>query len=612
MFCLYPQTCPSQYVSSLDHIQAVEKCVKINGSLSIHVRAVEEAMEELRRYLSRIEEITDYLFIYGSQTITSLDFFKSLKRIGGRRLKHDRYSLLVNDMPNLQSLFTKNVTESLKVNRGSMGMYRNPVLCVSEIDKIIGAFPEPPNQIDIAQGMNGYSGSCKEVSVGLQVRVTNETAALVMFSHVNDSDFYYSVLYVRVPPTVESAIVPESCSDSEWFTVTMTVKVGHFGLVELNSLRPASTYAICIESYDPIRKVLARSPVTKFSTPVGKPASPFITELLAFSSDSITLRWIDHRDYHMHITHYQLDVSLLEIDPNDATARNHCRYDTSYYTDDFSNHAVVKKPPPEYGKSCQSLCGVLSTVTDGAIIEDNFDICTMPDRHRGCDSEEAEVKANTTMNGLVNTLVLSFPALTSYYKVEGLAPFRNYRFRLRACTEAKCSQYSRGVVQTFPSKDADRAIVTNHVVNMEGDLQITWRPPDIYNGLILAYFLQVFPQRETNKMGHAMPQFWCVLSNRLSLDIKTEKATKYLVRVCTMSLAGNTCGEWKTIIMKEHHSAWWSGIVAGICLWLFSSVIAWYWKPKVNYGDLTRLIDDSGECESHAMFSIPLRDTHLD
>lgn len=573
-------------------------------------------MEELRRFLSRIEEVTDYVLIYGSLTITSLDFLKSLKKIGGKQLRGNRYSLLVYDMVNLQSLFTNNVTSNLRIDNGTMRFYRNPVLCVSEINKIKQLFPVQPNEIDVPQGMNGYSGSCKEVALGLQVRVTNEKTALVMFSPIENPDFHYSVLYVKVPPTVESTIVPESCSESEWFAITVTTMHGNIGYVELNSLRPASTYAVCVESYDPVRKLLTRSPVSKFNTPVGKPAPPFITELFAYSANSVTLHWVDHRDYHKYITSYQLDVTVLDLDPNDAIAQDHCKDDNRQYTDDghdFSRHAVVKKLPPDYGKYCKSICGVLSTVTDGTIIEDDFDICTSLDRDRGCDIEEPQVDENTTVNGFVTTLILNIPALISDFKVEGLAPFRDYRFRLRACTDTKCSPSARGVIQTFPSKDADRVKITQIVVNKEGALSIAWKAPEVYNGLILAYYVQVFPQRKSSKMGYAMPQSWCVLSNQSKLDIITEKTSKYIVRICTKSMADTTCGDWETVLLKEERTEWWwSGIVAGVTLYLVSAVIATYWRPRRESGDTTLLMEDMDTGETSRIFDIPLRDTLFD
>ncbi|KAG7301855.1 hypothetical protein JYU34_013246 [Plutella xylostella] len=623
-----PNTCRTQNVITLRDIALAEKCKFINGSLTIHLRTLQKdsgGIEELRLYLGRIEEVSDFIYIYGTNSIISLDFLYSLKRIGGRILKDKKYSLVIDDMDNLQSLFTANVTKNLRVDSGTLKVLRNPMLCVSEINKLKKKFPVEPLEIDIPPGMNGNSaGGCNETDVGLTIQVINETSALVKFTQVDDHSLHYSILYVRVSPTAQTIVVPESCSELEWFAIYAEHNGNHTRTIELNSLKPASTYAICIEteSYDSNKKVLSRSPIANFSTPVGKPAPPFVTELVAYSSDAAVIRWVDHKDYKRHITHYELDVRLIEISDEDAQVRNHC-VDTSVEDDNDgeSRHAIVLKPPAEYDDRCESMCGVLSSVTKGAMLEEDFDLCG---DSNDCDFEEDIVKYNSTLGPHVKTLALDIGGNKTDYQVGGLAPYRDYRFRLRACTSTHCSRTTRSVIRTFPSVDADYASIDSAAVDEDSQIYVKWQRPAISNGPVLAYSVQVFPDRKYSEIGNLMPQAWCVGADRLEALVRSVDTHKYKVRVCTVSLASSTCTDWVSVVKAaKAGSWWWSGILVGVLLCVVSSVAARLYRPRVRYSDHIMLLDATSEFRNESeppaimmtdfatIYSIPLTETYL-
>lgn len=610
--------------------QEAEGCVYINGSLEIHIRPVPEVMAELSAYLNRIQEVSDYVVIYSSSTITSLDFLSSLKRIKGQKLKNGQYSLIIHNMANLQTLFTPNVTQQLKIDRGTLKIYDNPTLCKSQIDMIKPLFPiQPNNETDIPTGMNGYSGDCED-GVSFQIKIVNETSVAIIFSTLIDPDAHYSVLYVRLPLGTHQNLVPETCSESEWYAVNVEANFGHqFGVIKLTSLLPASTYAICIETYDPIHKILARSTISNFTTPVGKPEPPFIRELVASNPLTVDVRWVDHRDYLPFITHYELDVSLLEIYDSDIAIKDQCKY-FEYTEFDTSQHALVMKPPPEYTRGCESICGISSNVTAGAIVKEHFDVCS----NIGCDNLEDEVPGNSSFGKYVKTLVFN---LTSprrdqrslfYFQVKGLAPFRDYRFRLRACTSMACSRSARGVVRTLALEAADVPSVVYVNADEHGYISVKWNPPEVTNGPILSFSIEVMPKIISDSSHRRLLQTWCVLATETSHRVKTVQAKIYSVRVCTRSMSSDgACTEWKSVetatTVLSTPTWWWTGVVFAVFLFISSILAGFMLKKSSESIDLEPILNSSASLDKSeppskmfsdfaSMYDIPLRDTRLE
>lgn len=572
-------------------------------------------MDELKTFLGRIQDVSDYVVIHGSRTITSLEFLSSLRWIGGRNLRNGSHSLIIYDMSSLQSLFTENVTKTLKVDKGSLYVYNNPLLCTSELDKIQDKFPTKLGPLDLTQGTNGYSGGCTNASIGLEVNVINETSVLVNFTHVKHPQAHYSILYVRLPQGSRKVFVPETCSDSEWHAYNIPFHLDTKRDVILTNLRPASSYALCIEKYDPESKDLARSNIFNFTTPVGKPEPPFILELVASSSSVVVLRWVDHKMYRSHIKRYELDVTLVDIYERDIKARDHCvKSEESYEEIDFFRHAVVMRPPPDYDRGCESMCGVLSTVTAGAMVEDHLDICSSI----VCNVTEADPPKNTSFGKFVRTLSLNISGPRNDFQVGVLAPFRDYRFRLRACGADECSRYARGVVRTLRSEYADVPIITYVSAAESGYISIKWEPPELTNGAILSYTVAVLPSIKQDEPVQLMPQVWCQPSDTTSVVVRSVAAKKYLVNVCSTSLGSRkACSERKKVISVSeviYVTWWWVGILFGILIYSMSLAAGIMWKKRRDYSYGLPLLDHMDVCEGGVpdfIYTIPLSEIQL-
>lgn len=594
--------CSSLFIHTLASIQSAGRCVNVNGSLIIRLRFIPKVMRELMKYLSKIQQVTEYVVLEASDVITSLDFLSSLREIKGEKLKDGKYSIYVSHNTNLQTLFPPNVTKNLIIKNGTAHFEQNPMLCMNIIDEIKAKLPNPPGDFDIPIASNGYSGGCKEVRFNFSIRATSETSVEIKFP-VYDHDTHYTALYVRVLPGTNSLVTPESCSQFEWHNADVPVISGKdLAVVELKSLQPASIYAFCIEIYDPLKNILSRSNIVNFTTPVGVPPPPFISELVASASDVIVIRWVDHRYYVDHINYYELDVMLIEMSVRGSMI-DYCTYKDEFFEADDIQHALVMRPPPEYNKGCESMCGILSSVTLGALVQDYFDVCD--EGHFSCDgNQENVIMQNTTWESYVQTLVLNISSSKREFQVGGLAPFRDYKFSLRACAAGQCSRSMRGVVRTLRSKNADFPLLTSAQVNVSGMILVKWKPPKVSNGPILNYYIEVVPQVDIKTL---IPQSWCISAHKRETIIKTVIVSKYLVRVCLKTLASSkSCSDWLKIrapssatsinplnssITISKMDLLWIGVLFGTLVCIASITIGWISMRRIIRSDTIPLVD---------------------
>lgn len=609
-------------IHSLNDIQMAERCTYINGSLKIHIGSVPGTMEEMSKYLSHIEEVADYVEIYGSMTITSLEFLTKLHRIGGQKLMKGGYSLVVYNMMNLESLFTPNVTENLLIGGGKLKFYRNPKLCMCKIIDISEKFPDASAESDVPLGMNGYNGGCLEIELGFTVKAVNESAASLHFTKLPRNNVTYTIFYTRLS-NKKQTLVPECCNDAKWSAVRTTVNLKRIReKVIIRDLQPATTYVACIEvhvqSDNVFQALLARSDLKNFTTSFTIPEPPFVLELVALSSNTIFIKWADHKDYRRYITYHELDIKLVEIPVKDLKAQNHC--DNSivehFYSEDKDNspHFVVKKPPPNYidcGPNCKSI------ISES---EDFMDTCTTLN---GNQFEEALLN-NSSFRNYVRTSTFKISGSVTELKVERLAPFRDYIFRLRSCARS-CSRFTRHIVRTLRSKKADIPFLTHYEANETGYIFIKWDPPDVTNGPILKYSVQILPLVQTEEESRGcLPQLLCAHFDTLNMTVKYLGAKEFNISVCSTTLGSPlACTEWKTAAIPPIRIIEvLSSVIFSISLLAFSFFIGYIYRIRRTSNDLfVPLVDMSSTYRSESQppltdfmpfYAVPLTESLLD
>lgn len=576
-------------------IQNAENCVFVNGPLILRLRYIVGAMDLLKKYLNKIEEVSDFIVIESSDEITSLEFLSSLRVIKGNKLKDDKYSLYIYNNNNLEKLFTPKVTKNLQIKNGTISLRENPILCLNYIDEIKNRFPTPPSDLDIFIGSNGYRGRCQ---VRFNFNITFKTNSSVKISfHIEDYNISYTALYARLTPGVQSKAVPENFCQFEWRDADVSMISGkHFSIVELNDLVPASTYAFCVEIFNLEKKELIRSNVVNFTTAVGTPEPPFILQLVASSANLVVLHWTDHQDYIAHIKSYELDVELLEMTPRES-AVDYCKYNDDFFEEDDIRHAVVRKPPTAYKAHCETKCGILSSLPPGVMAEEYFEVC---DEHLSCNNNEESVIVNSSIyKKYVRTLALKLDGPRNEFQVGGLAPFSDYKFRLRSCVDGQCSRSARGVVRTFLAKNADVVSNISGYANESGTVTVKWKPPEISNGPILSYSVEILPRVNRNNI---MPHVVCVRANETEVVVKSVIISKYLVKVCLKTLASSrNCSDWVIITAVNRPSPpsphttkmfiLWTGVLCGLLMYIATVLAVWLKSYRRIQSDTIPLVD---------------------
>jgi len=117
-------------------------------------------IEALEHGLGAVHTITSFLKVHLTYELTSLDFLKSLRSIGGNETVDGRYVLYVLENRDLETLWAENQT--LQIN-GSVFFHFNPKLCVETIDKLRPMLPDKPdkfNKNEVAEDSNGDKGKC--------------------------------------------------------------------------------------------------------------------------------------------------------------------------------------------------------------------------------------------------------------------------------------------------------------------------------------------------------------------------------------------------------------------------------------------------------------------
>ncbi|XP_012259845.2 insulin-like receptor [Athalia rosae] len=118
---------PTDIRNSVDNFNRIKDCVVIEGFLQIVLidRDVNETTFENVTF-PKLREITGYLLFYRVNGLKSLtNLFPNLEVIRGQTLITD-YALMVYEMPNLQELGLKKLTE---ITRGGVRIEKNPSLC---------------------------------------------------------------------------------------------------------------------------------------------------------------------------------------------------------------------------------------------------------------------------------------------------------------------------------------------------------------------------------------------------------------------------------------------------------------------------------------------------
>lgn len=280
----------SSAIDSLAKVQALKGCTHINGSLMIRMsgfvshRSEEVIIRELwEGNLLSVKYISDSLVVSWTNSLHSLDFLANLTEIGGNKLERDRFAIFFYENKKLQRLWNFN-NFTLKIKRGTLGFFSNPLLCPSEIKTLANLTGISTNFSKLDVYANGDQSACSFIDLNFTV-VVNVTNATLKWDllQLPEDDIYigFTVYYTENRKgnisTFDSKVV---CSEGGWES--------HFtsnNSIFLANLKPFTKYAYYIKTYQS-SMVGAQTPVHNFMTLSCEPDEPANLQVTA----------VDHQD----------------------------------------------------------------------------------------------------------------------------------------------------------------------------------------------------------------------------------------------------------------------------------------------------------------------------
>lgn len=209
------RSCKSLKIDSTATAEKLKNCQIIQGHLEIKLTQTigENSMKDLENSLSSIIDITDYLKVFLSPSVTSLSFLKNLQSILGNNLESDKYALVLWGNQNLQKIFSKEI----QIAAGKILFHHNSLLCFSEIENF--GKTELIENLDEAKVLNGDKATCNITNFEVIIANVTGSSAIVKWGKMEkpnsilDYALYYSEIFDEEHNVVKEG--PGSCGDSK-------------------------------------------------------------------------------------------------------------------------------------------------------------------------------------------------------------------------------------------------------------------------------------------------------------------------------------------------------------------------------------------------------------
>lgn len=500
--------------------QNLKGCTHINGSLTIRISGPKNIEDELEQNLGMIEEITGFLKVHRSLSLRSLKFLKRLRRINAIEMEGKRYSIIVHDNQNLQSLWDwSNFT--LQIKNGTFNFHYNPKLCVSEIEKLreITNLRMNYTEIDVSLNSNGDKFACNHVNITTVVNLTGPTEVNLKWntSSVPDQQSLvgYLIYYIEAPYRNISTYDSDSCGDQGWKTIFVANDNGtNEPNQNITQLEPFTQYAYYISILSGSIGKGGQSAMEYFKTLSSDPWVPLNIQAIPAGSDSLLITWTKPEKLNGILSHYEIVAYLLEDEKSYLDLRNYCKYPLQTPKPKIVPTEITTLAPVNTTKCCKKE----NIVT---VIKNDFDtICTTLDKYKedsnddDCGSFSYQVlqsdshlkyggssadnmikqKRQDLKTTAHNDLVFKVDGNSMQYKITGLRHYSIYVLLLKACNvnrteKAQCSSVVMLSQRTGRKAIADN-IQTPKVYIGSNFVNIRWLEPVDPNGVIVTYHVE--------------------------------------------------------------------------------------------------------------------------
>ncbi|ESO89642.1 hypothetical protein LOTGIDRAFT_51396, partial [Lottia gigantea] len=328
-----PKVCFGRVIDSIDAAQTLTGCTSITGPLEIEIDGGSNIVVELEKSLGEIEEISHYIKITRSYPIISLHFFKKLKLIKGEKLDQTYYSLNIFDNPNLQELFSPEVTKNLRILNGKSKFNFNRKLCFYKIENFLNAvgLANTTDALDDVKSTNGDSIPCEVNTLNLSVQAVNHHSVILKWDQFKTHDIRPLLSYVVHYREVQSKNINifqgrDACSESVWKTKEVEPDKNSNPEEIISSLRPWTLYAAYIQTYTIGRaSSSAISNLTYFRTKPYYPSAPTNLEITAEVEGELKVTWDPPKLPNGNITYYIVKWRRQVLKREEFDKRDYCK-----------------------------------------------------------------------------------------------------------------------------------------------------------------------------------------------------------------------------------------------------------------------------------------------
>uniref|UniRef100_T1PIF3 receptor protein-tyrosine kinase n=1 Tax=Musca domestica TaxID=7370 RepID=T1PIF3_MUSDO len=463
-----------QTLADIEHLKGCQIC---NGSVVISLtnRFIES---EFVQHLSDIEEIVGHLKVFKSPYLTSLKFFRNLRKIHGKPLELHHYSLILYDNQNLRELWP--VREGLELVNGGISIQANDRLC----NRVIRNFK---NTVKHDHSLDSIQTSDQEVlcapaKLNLFVEVLSYRS--IKLSWAKDETFeQVEILYRPTDPNkpfVEhSELDTNVCERVYWerelkFPQDLEQNNTHY-FYKIQTLTPHTKYACLVKSFGEDDNQEARSEIKFFTTQVDIPPPPQI-QITKKSFNSLTLQLSYANREDQLIDFYMLEVYEIPENPMVLDQRDYCEDPMKpfpdYHNEDFDDCCSRRLEEAEDDMFQRQL-------------EKEFS-CSL-DNKKYCEINPLEDNYTNNANAI---LTKRLEHSETNYTIRSLERYQLYAIQVQACNRAGCGSFRIINERANYSLAADKIYdLTACKMSHNNEYRVHFKEPEKPNGYITLYAL---------------------------------------------------------------------------------------------------------------------------
>ncbi|XP_042877824.1 insulin-like growth factor 1 receptor isoform X1 [Penaeus japonicus] len=404
------KNCSELLVNTIAKAQQLVGCTKIEGRLIISITGGKAIAKELNASLGKIEIVTDYIRVFSSNALRSLNFLKSLRVIGGNTLYNDKYALYVHGNDNLEEIWTwddhKNFTITEK--KASVLFHSNPKLCYKKIKELL----ERTNRVEMTADCNmnltnGNKAACMDKTLELYLtplalKGTVNVSWNTVF--INDDDRMLTGYYIFYKVALEENVTyldgRDACHD-DWSRKYVENKVSDGFITQIiEDLEPATKYAIYVQTDTVVDAAIgARSNISYTMTLPFNPSKPPNVKVTDKTDRSMTVMWTTPLSPNGEINQYIVTVKQLPYLDDSAPAS--CSHDENVMRTPIlpigETTRAMEAPSTEFPRTKWQVGGPAGGGAAGGVA--GAECCACPESRR--EERQMEIDFEDELYGLV-------------------------------------------------------------------------------------------------------------------------------------------------------------------------------------------------------------------